>query len=418
MHQIPTDVLFAISDTGGGHRSAAVALGAALDAVSGGTISHETVDFLKVTGVPLIRSAPTLYDHLSTRWLRFYDFTFQITNGVRRVDMLSRLIYPRARRNVARALQKYQPRLVVVTHPLVHRIVRAAQRVYRLPPFRIITVVTDLVTLHAAWTYPRVDLCLLPTDEAYDLMRRRGMKPERMVRTGFPVHPKFAEYDRSQAEARRELAVSEDRFTVLITGGGVGSGNVRQLVYDLEQAYPEKQLLVVTGKNRALYEDLTSNRRHSHSHIYGFVNNMEVLMAASDIVITKAGPGTLMEALVMRRPVIVTEAVGMQERGNIDFVLNHELGTFCPSLERIVAAVDELTDQRRYADIVSHLSDAVPCDGSTQIAHIILEQLAGIEEQPPVQRPRRRLPLPRVRNLGKALRFRCIGSSAKSIRRN
>jgi Monogalactosyldiacylglycerol synthase (EC 2.4.1.46) len=35
-------------------------------------------------------------------------------------------------------------------------------------------------------------------------------------------------------------------------------------------------------------------------------------MAASDIVISKAGPGTLMEALVMRRPVIVTQAVGMQ----------------------------------------------------------------------------------------------------------
>lgn len=374
MAEKPVHVLFAMSDTGGGHRSAAVAIGAALDYARPQQVRYEIRDLLRETGVPGVRNAPNLYDHLSTRWLRVYDLGYQLTNEVRLIDTLSRLVYLQARRNIARMLLSTRPQMVVVTHPLVHRFVCAARREYRLP-CRVITVVTDLVTFHASWTYPGVDLCLLPTDEAFSLMRRRGMRPDRMVRTGFPVHPKFAYYDVDQVATRRRLGLAGDRFTLLVTGGGVGSGRVGELVPALERAYPDLQLLVVTGKNRLLYDELRSRSHSPHTHIYGFVDNMEELMAASDVIVTKAGPGTLMEALVMRRPVIVTEAVGMQERGNIDLVLNYELGMYCPTVDRMIAAVGELRDEQRYAATVQRLQDAVPRHGATQIAGIIGDQL-------------------------------------------
>lgn len=403
----PVDVLFAISDTGGGHRSAAVAISAALDQMlqrsGGGTLSWSIDDILRLTDFPGVRGAPEVYDKLSTRWLRLYDLTFQLTNATRTIDFLSRLVFLTARRNLVRLLLERQPRLVVSTHPLVHRLVVAARRTRRLP-FRVVTVVTDLVSLHASWTYPGVDLALVPTDEAYAIMYRRGMRPSKLRRTGFPVHPKFAAYALSQSETRQALGL-EERFTVLVTAGGVGSGRLGELVIELERAFPDKQLLVVTGKNRAVYEELNRRQRSPHSHIYGFVDNMEALMAASDLVVTKAGPGTLMEALVMRKPVIVTEAVGMQERGNIDFVLNYELGLFCPTNERIITAVRELEEPRRYADTVRRLAGAVPRDGAMQIAQILFEQLALVTERaapPEIRRPRQ-LPL-RLRPWGQRLR--------------
>lgn len=397
----PVDVLFAISDTGGGHRSAAVAISAALDQASGGSLAWSIEDILRLTDVPGVRSAPNLYDQLSTRWLRLYDMSFQLTNGVRRIDLLSRIVYVTARRNIARLLLETRPRIVVVTHPLVHRFVAAARRAHHLP-CRIITVVTDLVTLHASWTFPGVDLALVPTDEAYELMYRRGLRPSKMMRTGFPVHPKFADYSGNQAAARRDLGLDEGRFTILLTSGGVGSGRLHQLVLALEQAFPEKQLLIVTGKNRALYEELCARPRGAHSKVFGFVNNMETLMAASDIVVTKAGPGTLMEALVMRKPALVTEAVGIQEQGNIDFVLNYELGMFCPSNERILSAVRELENPQRYAETVARLEGAVPRDGSAQIARVVMEQLSqvGIPASPTL---RRRASLLQISRWGRSL---------------
>jgi hypothetical protein len=95
-----------------------------------------------------------------------------------------------------------------------------------------------------------------------------------------------------------------------------------------------------------------------------------------------------MEALAMRRPVAVTEAVGMQERGNIDFVLNYELGAFCPTPERIVEAVGTLTDPAVYAGTVARLEHAVPRDGAFQIADQLLQQLdlAGRVQRPAKRR--------------------------------
>jgi 1,2-diacylglycerol 3-beta-galactosyltransferase len=383
-------ILFAISDTGGGHRAGAVAISAAIEQASGAGVDRHIVDLLTSTGVPLIRDAPRMYDRLSTRWLPFFDLFYQLTDGRRRIDALTQLVYLQAHRNIVRALTETRPDLVVSVHPLANRLIGNTRRKYRLN-FRFITVVTDLVSLHAAWADPDAELCIVPTSEAYERMRKSGMPESKLFNTGFPVHPKFTTYQSTQRNARMALGIDLVPFTVLVTSGGVGGGNIRELVVALDHAYPQQQFLVVTGKNAALREELQALGLGPNVRIYGFVDNMEELMAASDIIVTKAGPGTLMEALAMRRPVIVTQAVGMQERGNIDFVLNHELGAFCPTVERIVPAIGELMDPTTYSATAARLAGAVPRDGATQIAHILLDQM---REEPP--RWRRRLQLPGV----------------------
>jgi 1,2-diacylglycerol 3-beta-galactosyltransferase len=382
-------ILFGISDTGGGHRAGAVAIDAALGQLVGPAVERHIVDILAKTGFPLVRDAPDLYDQLSTRWLPVFDVLYQLTDGRRRVDALTNMVYLSAHRNIIRVLEETRPNLVVSVHPLVNRLIGNARRAYRLSSFRFITVVTDLVSLHAAWADPDAELCVVATDEAYNLLRRRGFPAGKLIRTGFPVHPKFAAYTHTRREACERLGVDLDPFTILVTSGGVGAGQLRDLVLELDRAYPGLQLLVVTGKNAALRHELLALGLRPTIRIYGFVQNMEELMAASDIIVTKAGPGTLMEALVMRRPVIVTEAVGMQERGNIDFVLNHELGAFCPTLDRIVPAIAELMQPEVYAGTIARLADAVPRDGAVQIAQIVQEQL---QLAPPSRRRLFRLP--------------------------
>lgn len=368
-------ILFTISDTGGGFRSAARAITAALHQRESTAPTCHVVDMLQATGLPILNQSASIYHHLTTRWLTFHDTVYRLSDYVRLVDNVSRMVYPFARQRILDVLFATQPDLVVALHPLTYRLVDMARSTEGMP-FPLVGVVTDLVSLHAAWVYPGLDVCMVPTQEGYEVLRRRGMPAQSMVRTGFPVHPKFARYERAQPEARADLALAPDRFTVLLTGGAVGSGPVGELVAALEQAYPQHQLLVVTGKNKALYKALRSRPRNQHTHIYGFVNNMEALMAASDVVISKAGPGTLMEALVMRRPVIVTQAVGAQEWGNIDFVLQHRLGLFCPTISRIVEAVAKLTNRQYYAATVENLAGAVPRDGAEQIAALLCEQLA------------------------------------------
>lgn len=425
MSQAPS-ILFAISDTGGGHRAGAAAIDAALAAHGEAMTERHIVDLLIRTQLPVVKDAPDLYSVLSTRWLPVFDLMFQVTNGRRRVDVLTQMVYLTAHRNIVRVLEETRPNLVVSVHPLVNRLIGNARRTYRLS-FRFVTVVTDLVSLHSSWADPGAELCIVPTEEAYQLLLRRGFPQEKLLRTGFPVHPKFANYEGTRSAARLALGIALEPFTVLVTSGGVGSGQLRDLVLTLDQTYPELQLLVVTGKNAALRAELEALNLRPSIHIYGFVDNMEQLMAASDIVVTKAGPGTLMEALVMRRPVLVTEAVGMQERGNIDFVLNHELGAFCPTPERIVQAIADLMEPATYEGTVARLADAVPREGAVQIAQILLEQL---QLAPPPRKRRLRLPsMEQLRQLGgthlilsavrarQRLRARATPLRLKSIRR-
>jgi 1,2-diacylglycerol 3-beta-galactosyltransferase len=402
-HEKPA-ILFAISDTGGGHRSAAVAISAAIEQLAGAHVTCHTVDILASTGLPIVQSAPKVYDSLRTRWLPFFDLGFQLTDGRRRIDALTWMLYFSAHRNILRVLEEVRPTMVVSVHPLTNRFIANTRRVYRLS-FHFVTVVTDLVSLHASWADPEAELCVVPTEEAHEKMLKIGLPEDKLVRTGFPVHPKFISYTRTRKEARIILGLDTDRFTVLVTSGGVDSDQARELLQRLADVYPDQQFLVVAGKNAELKAQLEQLNLGPHIHIYGFVNNMEELMGASDLVITKAGPGTLMEALVIGRPVIVTEAIGMQERGNIDFVLNHELGMFCPTVDRIVPAVAELMNPETYTATAGRLVNAVPRNGAIEIAQMLLERL---EHTPPIRQRRLRMRLPSVtalRRLGSRLRL-------------
>jgi UDP-N-acetylglucosamine:LPS N-acetylglucosamine transferase len=376
-------ILFAISDTGGGHRSGAQALQAALQQhPRADTFEYRTIDLITATGLPLLRSAPGLYDQLSTKWLPLFDLLYQVTNGRRRVDTIAQIAYVSAARNIRRELEAFKPDIVVSVHPLANRFIGHARRAYHMD-FHFITVVTDLVSLHMAWGDLDADLCVAPTHEGRAVLLDQGMPAQKVVYAGFPVHPKFTACTLTVTAARSQLGIDTARSTVLLTAGGVGSGRLREVLLALHAAYPALQILVVTGRNVVLRTELQRLDLPAHIHIYGFVDNMEVLMAASDTVVTKAGPGTLMEALVMRRPVVITEAVGMQERGNIDFVVDRGLGAYAPQVDGIVAAVGELMVQGVHDATVARLGDAVPRDGAKRIAELIVAQL---ELAPPVLR--------------------------------
>lgn len=370
----PKQVLFAISDTGGGHRSAAEAMTAAITELAGDAASCDAVDLLRLTELPLVRDAPALYDQLSTHWLPLYDAGFALTDGPRRSAMLLDFVYLHARRHLLLQLVQRRPQLVVVVHPLAVRLVASVRRAYRLP-FRVVTVVTDLVSLHASWSDAGADCCVVPTQEAWDTMRRRHFPAERLVLSGFPIHPKFAQQGLDRQAARAALGVNPRPFTLLLTSGGVGAGRVRQLVALLRRELPAFQLLVVTGRNEELRRDLTKAQCDPLLTVYGYVRNMEQLMAASDVVLTKAGPGTLMEALTLRRPVLLTEAVGRQEQGNIDWVLNHELGAYCPTDERLLESLRSLSDPAAYQATCKRLEGLVPRNGVGQLAQLLLDEL-------------------------------------------
>ena len=67
--------------------------------------------------------------------------------------------------------------------------------------------------------------------------------------------------------------------------------------------------------------------------VLGFVDHMPELMRACDLVVTKAGPGAIAEALATGVPLIITGFLPGQESPNVDFVVESGIGAFAPKEE-------------------------------------------------------------------------------------
>lgn len=331
-------ILFIISDTGGGHRSAANAIAAEL----GGKADCLLVDLLRSSGLPGIRNAPELYGFFSSGHIWLHNLLYRLFDSMTLMNWMSSFLYRMARNRIKQIVDGFQPNVVVVIHPLAVRPM-CSYRDDSNAGWPVVCVVTDLVSIHASWLSPLADQYLMPTQTAVDLAVNCGV-PKKLVRlSGFPVHPRFLVPPLESAEAKRHLGIESGRFTALLVSGGAGGGNLAELVETLEQGCPEFALLVVCGRNEALKAKLAQRRSGGTcTQIFGFVDNMDLLLAACDVVITKAGPGTIMEAAAFSRRLIVTGAVGLQESGNIDFVRNHGLGVFCPQSGDIVRVMHQM----------------------------------------------------------------------------
>jgi 1,2-diacylglycerol 3-beta-galactosyltransferase len=330
-----------MSDTGGGHRSAAEAIAEALYR-SRTRVSIEFLDFFAECAPFPLNRAGKIYGPWVNYAAWLWATLFHATNGVHRAApglwLLTRLL----RDCVARRVQAFKPDLLVSVHPLVNHLA-AHVRDAVAPSTPLITVVTDLVSAHVAWFCPAVDLCIVPTEGAYHRAIDAGMPRDKLRVIGLPVHPRFAEVTRSPQEIRRELGLTPERFTVLLVGGGEGMGRVYEMACAVAQTGDGLQQIIIAGRNTRLRERLEARRWEIPTRIFGFVDNMPTLLQAADVVVTKAGPSTICESLVIGKPLLLFGYVPGQEQGNVEFVVESGAGWLVETPDALINALRELT---------------------------------------------------------------------------
>ncbi len=372
-------ILFLFSDTGGGHRSAAEAVIEAMQLEFGERFRMEMVDiFRDYAPLPLNRM-PEFYPDM-VRIPRLWGFGFRLSNGPRRVRMLQAGAWPYVRRSIRSLVRQHPADLVVSMHPMANTPVLRALGPQH-PPF--VTVVTDLVSAHMFWYDRRVDMCIVPTPEASRKARQAGIGSNRVKVIGLPVADRFCQPLGDRGELRRSLGWGLDRPVVLLVGGGEGMGPLEQTAQALAQARLPISLVVIAGRNAGLKQRLETTRWPMPVYVYGFVRAMPDFMRAADILLTKAGPGTICEALIAGLPLVLYSRLPGQEDGNITYITGHGAGIWAPHHSEVVAAVkfwlnhpDEHARARQAC-----LSLARP-DAARQVARQLAELIPEIAEKP------------------------------------
>jgi 1,2-diacylglycerol 3-beta-galactosyltransferase len=367
-------ILFLFSDTGGGHRSASEAIIEALHLCYPGQISCEMIDIFKEYAPPPFDLAPRIYPPL-TRMPKLWSMGYHISDGPRRTRAFYNMLWPYVHRNILRLLDEHPCDLVVSVHQLINVPVARLTSKRGIP---FVTVITDLVTTHAAWYAVRASHIIVPTEIAFTRGLNAGIKSEQMTVVGLPVAERFRRERGDRTEIRRTLGWPEDRLMILMVGGGEGMGPLEAMAHALDDAHLPVSLAIIAGRNKALKARLEGHAWNNPVKVYGFVTDMPSFMHASDVLVTKAGPGTISEAFITGLPIILYSKVPGQEDGNVTYVAETGAGVWAPSIEEMVDTVKlwvEHPEEREKAVQISR-SLARP-DASRQIATLLAER-AGI----------------------------------------
>lgn len=314
-------LLIASASAGAGHERAASALKRAFD-LDGYEGSAQTVDILQYTRSAFrqiyLRSYFSMISALPWYWRYLYNrWDKKPAHGLERRAMcvIDRLSAGR----FIRLVEEQQPTHVICTHFLPAEILAWMRRKGKLD-VPLAVVVTDY-DAHRMWINKGTDRYFVASDYIRGLFISKGAPPEHVTTAGIPIDPVFSQpIDR--AEVRAELGLEPDLPAILTIGGGAGVGGMRKTVCALAEC-GDIQILAVTGHNRKLKLELDELALPGPAKLrtYGFVDYIEKLMAASDLIVTKPGGMSSTECLAVGLPMVLTVPIPGQEERNAAFLV-------------------------------------------------------------------------------------------------
>ncbi len=367
-------ILYLFSDTGGGHRSAAKALIKAVEEVKKTDppiqemvdVFAECSGFLNILAklyAPVIKYSPKIWGVL------YYWF-----NNPEKIQKAEKLSRPFIEKELINLIQKRKPDLIVSVHPLLNHVTARAMRIAgNVVP--LITVVTDPVSLHRTWVCPEADKIIVATDEAKRQCIEYGADANKVEKIGLPIDPKFIKLSKDKTILREMMGLDKNLFTVLIMGGGEGGGNIKKIVETISKEKLDIQLVVISGRNERLRKSLEKMKSDFPfpAKIYGFTDEVPDIMSASDLVITKAGPGSIAEALAKKLPIIITSWLPGQEEGNVEYVVKNKVGLVCKDFNHIGNCIRTFLRPSVYNEYRKRIIKTSNPKAVYQIAELILK---------------------------------------------
>jgi 1,2-diacylglycerol 3-beta-galactosyltransferase len=330
-------ILILTADAGFGHRSAALAIEAAMQERFGDRCITSILNPLREAGAPSILHTMTeeRYDEWVLNEPNLYKLGYRISDAVPTAALIEQVYSVLLHEPLKELLDRHSPQVVVSTYPFyLEPINFVFDRTGNVVP--LASVITDLVTVHTLWFNPRVDLCLVPTEQAGQKALRSDVSADRIHVTGLPVHPRFGAENRPPAEIRAELGWKANLPAVLVAGG-TRVANVPEIARLIDRSGLKVQLAIVAGGDEDLHAKLVAEAWRGEVHVYDFATDMPALIYASDLVVAKAGGLIVSETLACGRPLILCSAISGQETGNVEYVMSAGAGDWAPTPTQVLA---------------------------------------------------------------------------------
>ncbi len=322
--------LIIYTNFGNGHKSAAYNIASNLE---GEVFLHNT---RRESSPKMTRFIEYLYEEFFLKNSKnkivssFYGFLYKLVNKSQL--LLDLFVINTSNKRVNFLIKKYNPDLVIVTFP---------QKIKKDIP--VLVTLTDY-SFDNCWFLKESDFYTVNDQISKDDLVKRGAKKENVFITGIPIK---SEYD-----------MENDKKTIkniLFNLGAKGYCDYDVLVKNINKLLKNNfNVEVMCGNNFKLFNSLNEIFKNKII-VYSFINNVQEVLQKSDLVITKAGGLSLTECIYSKRPVIInsTQSLSGQEEGNLNFVINNQIGKV--SKDKDIADVIIDLDDKQYLNFVNNM---------------------------------------------------------------
>ena len=364
-------ILYLFSDTGGGHRASTNALIAAVAKINP-KVQQEMIDIFAETS-KFLNFFARMYGPFIRRYPKVWGILYYFINDQKNIERLEKTASPLIVDELAERIKLIDPDIIVSVHPLANHVtITSIRKAGKNIP--LITVVTDPVTFHKTWVCNEVDALVVATKEAQNIALDYGMPKNKIKLLGLPINPRFLERQNKKV-VRRKLGLKENLFTVLFMGGGEGGGDMDKIIKDVNRNLTGIQIIVICGRNQPLQTKLEKLKYNFPAKIFGFTFDIPIIMDAADLVVTKAGPGSIAEAMAKGLPMILTSWLPGQEEGNVEYVRSNQIGYVEKNPAKIAGLIKEMMNPKKISQITNKIKKIAKPHASLDIAKFILSYL-------------------------------------------
>ncbi|MBC8164214.1 MAG: UDP-N-acetylglucosamine--LPS N-acetylglucosamine transferase [Roseiflexaceae bacterium] len=346
MERTMPKILILHASLGTGHKSAAEALGAAFEQFGAEVRVEDTLDHCS----PVVAKALNAYYlQTSEKGPKLYKAFYEASDkgGFEDAFSMNRLIGVIGGpllRELDALVDRVNPDAIICTHqiPLQLLVARKQRGEIQTPLY---VVVTDYVA-HSTWFAPEVSGYFVPSELTRNMMVKRGAPSAAVCVTGIPVNLCISE-EKPVSLMRQRHNLPDEAALISLFGGGIEAERVRNIVVELLEMPTPATLVVVAGRNAELLPALEGIESSASVQLikHERIDYVDDLVAACDLVITKAGGLIVSEILARGTPMIIIDPLPGQEEWNADMVAAAGAGVQLRMAEMVPAAVGHLVGQ-------------------------------------------------------------------------
>jgi len=329
-------ILIFTASTGEGHNQVAKSLELELDRLG---YDVTKVDFVKQTRKIVNRLIEDGYLILATKFPKLYGHLYNFTNRDKITKSITRILALEEYKLGKKLIKKYEPNLIIGTHPFVVPIVDTIKRrgYYNCP---VISIITDFEA-HQVYISKHVDAYITGSYHTNESLISKGIDENKIHTFGIPINKIFF-------EQKEEIIDKNNGFKILMMGGSMGVKTMKKAFNSLLDAKNVFSISIVCGNNIEIYDELqkfaVEYDGNKNINIIGFSDNISELMEEADVIISKPGGLTVTEAIVKNLPMIIPYYIPGQEGDNKDFLAISNIAINVKNVEDLPSVIDDLIE--------------------------------------------------------------------------